>query len=233
MEGRNMKKVFGLIISTALIAGFALTADAKSEKKKVPKDDVVEAALTEAGPAHFPEKMKIDKTGPVKVEDTYFHAFCGSLKKGGYRVIIFDNKENYLGYYESEYEPSETGPGEVLIDSGDGETYYKFKIGKDGPKKKANIDGTSVAFVKNKQLEKKKEAEAAAEAAEAVANEPIQPEYREWVLSHNGKKIPVEAIYVKQNSNKVTLKKKSDGRSKEFPLSKLSAADQEYVKKLK
>jgi hypothetical protein len=226
-----MKKVLGLIISTAVIIGFAITAEAKSEKKNVPKDDTVEAALTAAGENHFPEKMKIDKTGPVELGDTYYHAFCGSLKKGGYRVIIFDNKENYLGYYESEYEPAETEEGAVALDSGDGESYFYIRFGDDGPRDKTNIDGMPVPFVKNKK-QQAKAAEATAET-KVVSGEPIQPEYREWVLINRGKKVPVEAIFVKQSGSKVTLKQKSDGRSKEFPLSMLSAADQEYMKKLK
>lgn len=226
-----MKKVLGLIISTALITGFSVTAEAKSEKKNVPKDNVVEAALTAAGADHFPEKMKVNKTGPVKLEETYYHAFCGSLKSGRYRIIVFDNKENYLGYYESEFEPAETEEGAVALDSGDGESYFYIHFGDDGPKDKINLDGTPVSFVKNKK-QQAKVAEAVA-GTEAVSNEPITPEYREWVLINRGQKVPVEAIYVKQMSNKVTLKKKSDGRSKDFPLSMLSAADQEYVKKLK
>ena len=226
-----MKKVLGLIISTAVITGFAITAEAKSEKKNVPKDDTVEAALTAAGENHFPEKMKIDKTGPVELGDTYYHAFCGSLKKGGYRVIIFDNKENYLGYYESEYEPAETEEGAVALDSGDGESYFYIRFGDDGPRDKASIDGMPVPFVKNKK-QQAKAAEATAET-KVVSDEPIQPEYREWVLINRGKKVPVEAIFVKQSGSKVTLKQKSDGRSKDFPLSMLSAADQEYMKKLK
>ena len=60
----------------------------------------------------------------------------------------------------------------------------------------------------------------------------MQPEDREGVLNNRGKEVPVEAIYVKQAGSKVTLKKKSDGRSKEFPLSMFSAADKEYVKTL-
>ena len=228
-----MEKKLGLMISAALIAGFAITTEAKSEKKNVPDDDVVEAALTEAGAEHFPEKMKIYKTGPVELGETYYHAFSGSLKSGGYRVIIFDNKETYLGYYEAGFEPVETEEGAVALDSGDGESFFYIRFGDDGPREKTNIDGIPVPFVKNPKLLAKEAETATAVLPEAVSDEPIQPEYREWILINRGEKVPVEAIYVKQIGTKVTLKKKSDGRSKDFPLTMLSTADQEYVKKLK
>jgi hypothetical protein len=228
-----MKKIFTLMMVGTLAAGIATNTMAKSEKKNVPKNNVVEAALTAAGAVHYPEKMKIGKTGPVEFEETYYHAFSGSLKSGNYRVIIFDNKENYIGYYESEYEPLETEEGGVVLDAGDGESTYTIRFGEKGPREKTSIDGVPVIFVKNeKQVAKAAEAANAAKA-EVASNEPIQPEYREWILINRGKKIPVEAIYVKQTGSKVTLKKKSDGRSKEFPLNMLSAEDKEYVKKLK
>jgi hypothetical protein len=238
MEDRQMKKVLGLIMSIALFTGSTLTAEAKSEKKNPPKNTkAVEEALTKAGGDHFPEKMKVSKVGPIEVDDTFYHAFCGSLKKAGYRIILFDNQQNYLGYYLSEFEPADYEEGAVLLDSGESDEdgnpdYYYLRIGSKGPSDKVSIDGIPSLFVKN-EAAAAKVAEAKASAVSTASSEPIQPEYREWILINRGKKVPVEAIYVKQGGNKITLKKKSDGRSKDFPLSMLSEADKEYVKTLK
>jgi hypothetical protein len=61
----------------------------------------------------------------------------------------------------------------------------------------------------------------------------VVPEYREWTITHKGKKIPARAIYVKQSAGKVFLKLEANGMEKGFSLSALSREDQAYVKQFK
>jgi hypothetical protein len=236
----TMKKTIELMVIFALAIGIATDAAAKGEKKNVPKTDDVETALKAAGAEHFPEKMDVSKVGSIESGETYYHAFCGSLREGGYRVIFMDNSGNYLGYYPTDFEPSDYEEGAVLLDSGDSDSegntsYFNLNVGEDGLSEKVRIDGTPVAFVKNPKNDAK--AAAAAEAAKTAAaavvdSGPIQPEYREWILINRGQKVPVRAIYIKQASGKVFLKREADGRTADFPNSMLSEEDQEYVKKL-
>jgi hypothetical protein len=230
-----MKKTFSIAIMVALTMGFAANA---AEKKNPPKNTkAIEAALKEAGGDHLAEDMKIGKVGPIKVEDTFYHAYCGSLKKAGFRIILFDNQQNYLGYYLSEFEPVDFEAGAVLLDSGESDAegnpnYHPLRIGKDGPAEQANIDGTPTPFVKNEKAEEKKTAEAAAEK-EAEAAENLQPEYREWTINNRGQAVKFTAIYIKQAGNKVFLKEQKRGITKDFPINRLSKEDQEYVKQFK
>ncbi len=232
-----MKKTTRLIIATLLVAGIAT---AGGEKKKAPSTSDVETALEAAGAEHFPEKMKVGKVGSVKAGDTYYHAYCGTTKKEGYRVIFMDNKGNYLGYYVTEFEPSDYEEGAILLDSGesdeDGNTsYFAILVSEKGPSDKIQIDGIATPFVKNQKNEAKAEAAAEAAATEAAATvekESMQPEYREWIISRSGKKIPVRAIYVKSSGDKVFLKSEVNGKTVPFKLRELSEPDQEYIKQL-
>ena len=48
-----------------------------SEKKNPPRNTrAVEQALMEAGEPHFPEDIDVQKLGPIKHNETYFHAIC-------------------------------------------------------------------------------------------------------------------------------------------------------------
>jgi hypothetical protein len=223
----QMKKIVNLMIITAFMVSFSGSIEAKSERKNPPKGKVVEQALVAAGTPHFPSKMKVGNIGSIKFQETYYHAFCGALENDQYRAILFDNKENYLGYYESEYEPIETEEGGLVLDI-NGEDTHSIPLEKNGPKKRVKILGTWVSFVKNDRTTSVPNTT----ESDSASIKLVQPEYREWVLINHGKEIPVEAIFVKKIGNKVTLQKKSDGRSKEFPMSMLSRADQDYVEKL-
>lgn len=227
-----MKRMFTALLTFAVMAG--VCTQTWAAKKNEPKMKDVERLVQEAGGVHFPDKLDISKIGPVKVGESFFFAYTGSAKKGGYRVIIFDNEKHYLGFYETgDFEPSEAGPGSVLIDDGTGESFFKIKFKKGEPPKKVDIDGTPQPFVKNEKAEEDKAAAAAAAEAAKKANEPIKAEYREWTLNMRGKAVTFEAIYIRQAGNKVFLKEKKRGVTKDFPVNRLSAADQEYISKMK
>ncbi|MCF7847899.1 MAG: hypothetical protein K9M45_03525 [Kiritimatiellales bacterium] len=232
-----MNKKLGLMMIFVLAAGIAIDA---GEKKNAPKTSDVEDALKAAGPEHFPEKMKVGKVGSVEAGETYYHAYCGEMKKAGYRVIFMDNSGKYLGYYPTEYEPSDYEEGAILLNSGssddEGNTdYFTLPVGKDGPADKVRIDGTPVTFVKNPKNDPKAAKATTPKATGSitttvVASVPVKPEYREWTITHGGKKIPVRAIYVKMAVGKVFLKAEANGATRPFDLSSLSKEDQSYVK---
>ncbi len=223
-----------LVFATAAVLT-ASALDAMAGKKNEPKKP--EEILKKIGGTHFTEKMKINDVGSVKVKDrktgdeTYFHVYSG-YANDKYRVIIFDNKPTYLGYYETDLEPTDYEEGAILLDSGDGENFERIRLTAKGPNDKISIDGTPSKFIKNEKAEADKKAEAAAQAAIAKANEPIQPEYREWTFNNRGKKINFTAIYVKQAGSKVFLKEKSRGITKPFAIQNLCKEDKEYIKRL-
>jgi hypothetical protein len=224
-----MNKTLGIIMVGALLAGMAIPAHAasKRERKNQPKSTrMVSEAVTAAGEAHFPEKMKISKIGSIKTETTYFHIYCGFLKKGGYHAIVFDNTPKYLGYYLTEYEPSsyEDG-GAILLDMDDGNsTYEKIRVEETGPVDNTRIDGIRTKFIKAPETKEKKTTTANG------ADEGSKPVFRKWMITHKGKKIPVQAIYVSQTFGKVTLRAEASGTVNDFPMSSLSDEDRAYIK---
>jgi hypothetical protein len=220
-------------LTVALV--LAVAATTWGAKKNEP--DEPEEILKTVGGKHYIEDMDINSVGSMEVEneeteeESYFHIYS-SYADERYRVIIFDNTPEYLGYYETNFEPAGYEEGVVLLDAGDGESYFRIPLDYKGPKDSVMIDGLPSAFVKNEKLEQKRAVEAA-KAAQSGSQEELQPEYREFVLIKGGNKIPVEAIYIKQAGNKVTLKRKKDGKRNDFPLNMLSKEDQEYVKQFK
>ena len=74
-----------------------------------------ETIIKEIGGEHYVEKMKFYEVGSIEVEPTYYHVFNGQLKNGGYHIIFFNNKQEYLGFYYSDYEPTDYEEGAVLL----------------------------------------------------------------------------------------------------------------------
>jgi len=232
-----MKKQLNIIVTGLLLAGLATSANAESkrEKKNEPKNrNVVAETVKAAGEKHFPEKMKIRDIGSIKMEKTYYHIYCGTLKKGGYHVIIFDNKPEYLGFYFIEqYEPSgyEDGgakEGAVLIDLGNGNE-EKIRIKQDGPTDQATIDGVKSYFVKVPE----KKVKAFEKPKEEGAEGALKPEFREWTITLGSQKLKVRAIYVSQTFGKVKLRAEASGKENEFAISSISKEDREYIKQFK
>ncbi len=224
-----MKKALGIMMVGALVASMATTAGAKSEKKNTPKNTrAAEEAVRAAGAEHFPEKMKIRKVGSLKAGETYFHIYCGVLKKGGYHAIVFDNTPTYLGYYKTEYEPVNYEKGAILVDmedsDEDGNTRYeKIRVKETGPTDNTRIDGVAVKFIKAPEKKVVKTEEGTASGEESG------PVFREWTIN----KTVVRAVYVSQTFGKVTLRAEASGAVKAFPISSISDEDKEYIKQFK
>ena len=128
-----------------------------SEKKNPPKnDDVIEEALKLAGDLHYPDEFKFDDIGTIDHEDTYYHAFIGYNDDGPYRVLFFDNDQNYLGYYNVDYEPVDYEDSTVLLDD-ESDGFFGIRLGKDGPIDAIIIDGIKTSFNRNKKIDKKED----------------------------------------------------------------------------
>ena len=232
-----MNKTLLTALSMTMATSMVSTTFAKTEKNEPRNTSAVEKALEEASEGHFPEKIKINEIGSIKAGDTFFHAYCGAVKKEPYRILIFDNTPTYLGYYPTWLEPDGYEEGAVLLASGDGESYINLPIDVKGPSKRGIQleNGTMIKFVKNKNLEEKIEVATGTKAI-AVPKEKsksgMEIDYREWTISMKGKKIPFRAIFVKREGSRVFLKDEKRGITKDFLVTKLSTGDKNYIKKL-
>ncbi len=235
-----MKKTLCMITIFALAAGFTTDALAKQERKNQPKSREAKEAIEAIGDEHFPEKIKIKRVSSIEVGDTYYHIYEGKLDKLNFHIIVFDNYKNYLGYYKSNYPPSNNEiEGSIALDSGDvdengDQKYYAIPINpKKGPPGKVSIGGIPSEFMKAPLPEGAKTGTPSADNADDKAtmeDEGPVPEYREWTIMHNGKKIPARAIFVRFSAGKVYLKLEAGGSEKGFSLHKLSREAQAYAK---
>ena len=197
-----------------------------SEKKNPPKnDDVIEESLKLAGDTHFPEKFKFDDIGTIEHEETYYHSYIGYNDDGTYRVIFFDNKQQYLGYYNVDYEPVDYEDSAVLLDD-ESDGFFSVRLGKDGPNDAILIDGIKTTFIRNKKIDKKEEA-----IKEKQIEKP-QIIYRNWTIKRGGKSYTYECIFVKKVGSKIFLKEKSRGKTLPFSETELSNDDISYLKAL-
>jgi len=244
-----MKRTLGIITILALAAGIATHATAKTERKDQPKARFVKETLEALGETHFPEKIKIKRITSIEIAETYYHVYEGELDKTGYHIIIFDNHQNYLGYYKSDFPPTNYQiDGSIVIDSGtvddDGEPlYYSIPIDeKKGLLPRLQIGGMPTEFVKSPSYDEViKGATGGGKAAGGGATakpaedgeEEIVPEFRTWTIAFKGKPVEARAIFVKREKNEVFLRLEATGKEKGFPLHTLSKADQEYVKQFK
>jgi len=228
--------IIGLSFATA-------TTFAKSEKKNPPKTkrEAMEKIKAAGGDVHFPPKTKLYKIGSAKIGDTYYHFFCGKLKKGGYMAYVFNNKAQYLGFYKLEFEPTacEGGKkeGSILVsledtgdlnDDGDELDAEKIRIKESGPSDNAHINRKLVKFV---PAPKKKASSTL--ITKNKKSTSTKPEFREWTITKTGKEYKVRAIYVDQNFGKVKLRGEATGVESWFPISSLSKEDKEYIKQYK
>ena len=197
-----------------------------SEKKNPPKnDDVIEESLKLAGDTHFPEKFKFDDIGTIEHEETYYHSYIGYNDDGTYRVIFFDNKQQYLGYYNVDYEPVDYEDSAVLLDD-ESDGFFSVRLGKDGPNDAILIDGIKTTFIRNKKIDNKEEA-----IKEKQIEKP-QIIYRNWTIKRGGKSYTYECIFVKKVGSKIFLKEKSRGKTLPFSETELSNDDISYLKAL-
>ncbi len=238
-----MKKTLATMVAMTLAMGVATNALAKTEKKNPPRNSrAVEEALKEVDGEHYPERMKVSGSKmPIKAGDTYYHCFSGTLKEGGYHVIIFDNTPKYLGFYKTKFEPYDYEEGALMLNSGEcdedgNDIPFLLPITAKGPADKVNINGVVTPFVKNPNLEAKKEPGGVPAGPAKVATKEgkaLVPEYREWTINMRGKQMKFTAIYVQKSGTKVTLKEQKRGLSNDFPIAALSKEDQAYLKQFK
>lgn len=257
-----MKKILGIVMILALVAGMASNTVAKTERKEVPKARFVEETLEAVGGVHNPEKIRIKKISSIEIGETYYHVFQGKLDTVGYHIIIFDNKQKYLGFYKSDFPPTnyeiETC---IVLDSGEVDDsgnakYYTIPISEEKGLPPMIVIGVSpVKLEKPPETEGEEEgdpeAEGGAEAGsegeseggedaddakdgskDAVETKAV-PEYREWTITHRGKPLTVRALYVKQTFAKVTLKAEASGRVNDFDITALSKPDRAYIRQFK
>ena len=241
-----MKKIRTAFILVTIAAMGMLTAEAA--KKNDPDKKEVLKLMEEIGDVHFEERMKVNDLCSLKFEDasgedSFYHIYVGTLKKGGYHVIVYNNVPEYLGFYKVEYEPSDYEEGTILLDSGDSDedgntSYFNLPIPDNFKGATVRIDGVPTKFVKNPQLEEK----AAGSALAKTGGIPVVPketsasgeviDYRDWKITMNGKEITVNAIFVKVDKGKVTIKNSKNGREAQIPGSALSDEDKEYVRRI-
>lgn len=247
-EDTDMKKRTGILMMLAVAFGVAVTAHAKTERKEQPTAREAEEALAAVGGEHNPEKMKVKRISSVQVGDTFFHIFEGKLDGPGYHIIVFDNYNNYLGYYKSAYPPCNYQRDQnIAIDSGTvdvegDQLYYFIPISPEkGLPAKVEYGGTATQFVKNPNLQQTEKSEGEAGADGIVSGNggnggdsgKVVPEYREWTIKYKGQELTVRALYISQTFAEVTLKAEASGKEKAFLITDLSKEDREYIKQFK
>lgn len=206
-----------------------------AESKNQPNGSAVKKALKDAGAEHDPEDMKLSKVGPIEVDETYYHVWCGTMDEN-FRVLIFDNKPSYLGYYVSAFEPVDYEAGAVLLDSGESDeegntSFFYLRIGTGGPAEKVSIDGIPSPFVKNEKAELEKKT-AAESNSNKEAEKSVVLEYRDWQITMRGQTSTYNAIFVQKVGSKIKIKESKRGKTATIPITALSKADQEYLKQL-
>jgi hypothetical protein len=134
-----MKYTIKLLALAFILIGVVFQAEAKQEKKNKPNSSEIKKALINAGGEHNPSDMDIDKIGSLEVENTYFHAFKGTIDKKDYRIILFNNNNEYLGFYAlGKVQPAGFHEDSLAVISPSGP--YMIKLGKDGPAKEIVIN---------------------------------------------------------------------------------------------
>lgn len=237
-----MKKTLVTIIcaTIATTALLPLNSMARTKKNEVDKKEV-EALLKEIGEDHYVERMKIREICSMKFEnpetgeDDYYHIFNVSLKKGGYRIIIYNNVPEYLGFYPSDWEGIDYEEGLILLDSG-GDAPFKLPVPAKGPAKKIQIDGNPITFVPNPKLEGDNKPIVAEVSIPVVPKEVSasgeEIDYRDWKITIQGNERTINAKFEKVEGGKIYIKSSKNGKVAAIPGSALSAEDQEYVKRI-
>ena len=235
-----------LFALVAIAVGLSAVGASARVKKNDPDKRDVEKELKEIGGEHYVEKMKVSQLCSMKLEDDagedlYYHIYNVTLRKGGYRVVIYDNTPKYLGFYPTEYEAEDYEEGAILLDSGDSDedgntSYFNLPITAKGPAAKVRIDGVPVSFVKNPKLEAEKGPTVAGSTILAVPKEKaasgVEIDYRDWKIMLKGKERTYNAIFVKKEGSKIYIKDAKRGKTAPVPISALSDADKEYLKSL-
>ncbi len=242
-----MKNKWMTLFTATAVSMLSFTAVNTSAKvkKNDPDKKEVEKILKEIGGEHYVDKMKVSSLCSMEMENNgeeiYYHIYNVSLREGGYRIVIFDNTPNYLGFYPTDFEPTDYEEGAVLLDSGDSDeegntSYFNLPIPAKGPSDKVRIDGVPKTFVKNPKLEKKAgtlttDSTGALVVPKVKTASGVEIDYRDWKITIQGKERVYNAIFVaKDGSSKITIKDSKRGATATIPVSALSADDVEYLK---
>jgi hypothetical protein len=233
----QMKKTVGMVMLLALAAGWAL--DVSAEKKNEPRSRFVKETVEALGGEHYPEGMSVKSIDSIEIGETYYHIFQGKVSSDEYHVIIFDNYDNYLGFYKSPYIVSNyEKEGCAVLETGDIDDYgnplrYYIPLEK-GPPPIIVLGAKQISFTKGPEVAATEEGVEGEEGAEGTAaDNAVKPEYREWNITMKGKAYKVPALYISQTFATVTLKGEATGNEKEFPISSLSDEDREYIQQFK
>jgi hypothetical protein len=242
-----MKKILtALICATVVTYSLApLDASARVKKNEPDKKDVLKE-LQAIGGEHYVDKMRIKDFCTLEVEgpndeEIYYHVFVANLRDDTYRIIYYDNKPEYLGYYSTTYLPDDYEKDRVKLDSGesdsDGDTIYiVLPITAKGPADSVNLDGVPTKLIKNPNLEANKKTNDDTGTILAIPKEKSasgeEIDYRDWKITMKGKEITVNAKFEKIDNGKVYIKNAKNGVVAAIPGSALSAEDQEYVKRI-
>lgn len=227
-----MRRTLGILAMTALVTSMAFEVNAKTEKKNEPKSRFVKETLEALGGEHYPEGMSIKSIDSIEIGDTYYHIFQGKISSSEYYVIVFDNYENYLGFYKTQYVASNyERKGYISLETGEvdefGNPLRYFIPLENGPPPIVVIGTKQTQFVKAPQKE------GAETAPKPAGEEGVVPEFREWNITMKGKTYKVPAIYVSQTFATVTLRGEGTGNEKEFPINSLSDEDRAYIEQFK
>lgn len=236
-----MKKTLITIIcaTIATTALFPLNSMARTKNNEVDRKEV-RTFLEELGGDHWSENMKVTQVCSLEFEnsageDDYYHVYCATLKKGGYRIIFYNNVPEYLGFYPSDWEAIDYEEGAILLDLG-GDSPFALTVPDKGPAKRIVVDGTPITFVKNPKLEETKTAVVAEGGIPVVPKETSasgeEIDYRDWTITMQGKEIVVNAKFEKVEDGKVYIKNAKNGKVAGIPGSALSEEDKEYVKRI-
>lgn len=244
---KNWKSLL-TVTTAAAISLCAVSAVAKSVKKNDPDKRDVLKELEEIGGEHYVERMKINQVGSLKIEkpdgkETYYHVYNVTLKKAGYRIVIYDNTPTYLGYYPSDFEAVDYEDEAILLDSTEtdsegGTEYYRLPIPSKGPADRAKINKVPTKFVKNPKLEAKNTVATGETPILVVPKEKsstgVEIDYRDWKITIQGKERIYNAKFVSKSKDgrKVKIIDSKRGRTAEVPISALSDDDKEYLKSI-
>jgi hypothetical protein len=242
-----MKKTLTTLICATIAAYslFPLNASARVKKNEPDKRDVAKF-LEELGGEHFVERMKVKDLCTLEFEDAnddevYYHILVATLREGGYRIIIYDNKPEYLGYYSTDLDPTDYEKDRVLLDSGESDSdgnniFIALPLTIKGPPAALNLNGIPTKLIKNPKLTVEKTTEDTTGGIPAVPKETSasgeEIDYRDWKITMQGKEITVNAKYEKIEGGKVYIKNAKNGVVAAIPGSALSPEDQEYVKRI-
>lgn len=253
-----MKKTLTTLLTALAMVLVAANVYA-APKKREPNKITVENYLKKLGGIHYPEGIKRIRSigGAVTgeeddVDKAYFWLFSAAVGNDNtYNLYVYDNADNYLGFYEVDAAPAECDGGYVLFemnddgedDNDDGESesvgsnFKSINFAFLTPPKRINPGGTPCEFIPAPEPVKEEIPETGTTTGTTrksdVKKMTGKPVYRAWHVTLGDMVVEVEcAILVEERSGMVTIKDGKSGNRATKPLKDFSPDDQQYVKSL-